>query len=450
MEICTIGGYEEVGKNMTAVKVGEEVIIFDIGIYLPSLIGFQQEQEELQDSYNEETLRKINAIPDDTILDKKGWSKKVKAIVIGHAHLDHVGAVPYLAHRYPNAKIIGTPFTIEVLDTLIEDSGIKVKNKKIKVKEDSTITIKGEKEKLKLEFIRSNHSTIQTAFVVWHSKEGKFFYSLDFKFDKHPILGKPPNYKRLKELGKKEGVKCLIADSLYADSERRTRSERIARYLLEDVMSNVRKKDSAFFITTFSSHIARLKSIVDFAQKTNREIIFLGRSMNKYVKCAINVGMCPFKNKIKLLKYRGQINSFLKKVEKNRGKYLVVCTGHQGENGSVLDRIAKGETPFEFKNGDAVIFSSKTIPVPQNLNAKEQLDKRLKKQGVRIQSDVHVSGHAGREDLRDLVEMINPKHIIPAHAELQKEVEMIELAGEMGYNLHENAHLSSNGKTIKI
>ena len=104
MEICTIGGYEEVGKNMTAVKVGDDVIIFDAGIYLPPLIELQEQESFIR--YNEHMLRKLKVIPDDLVLDKLGWTDKVRAIIIGHAHLDHVGGVPYLAHRYPKAEII--------------------------------------------------------------------------------------------------------------------------------------------------------------------------------------------------------------------------------------------------------------------------------------------------------------------------------------------------------
>lgn len=448
MEICTVGGYEQVGKNMTAVKVGDDVILFDAGIYLPPLIELQEQEAQIQ--YSEKMLRQVKAIPDDLVLDKLEWRKKVKALIIGHAHLDHVGGLPYLAHRYPNAEIIATPFTMAVFDSICSDEKIHIRNKKRIIKEDSTIELKGDSGKIKLEFIRTTHSTLQCVFVVWHSPEGKFFYALDFKFDKHPIIGEPPNYSRLKQLGN-QGVKCLVVDSLYSDTDRRTASERIARNLLQDAMSTIRDRNSAIFITTFSSHIARLKSIVEFGKKTNRQIFFIGRSLNKYVDCAIKVGLCPFKNDIKLIKYRKQINSFLKKVDKDRGKYIIVCTGHQGEPGSILDRIANRETPFNFRPGDHLIFSSSIIPVTVNINARDKLDKKLRKQGVRLQTDIHVSGHGGREDLRDLVEMLKPQHIIPAHGTLQQEAPMIDLATtELGYKFQDNAHLSSNGKVIKL
>jgi len=448
MEICTIGGYEQVGKNMTAVKVGEDVIIFDAGIYLPPLIELQEQENYVK--YTEKMLRNAKALPDDLVLDKLCWTDKVRAIIIGHAHLDHVGGLPYLAHRYPQAEIIATAFTMEVLNSILEDEKIHLKNKKTIVRGDSKLKLKGESGEIELEFIHTTHSTLQCIFGTWHSKDGTFVYALDFKFDKHPVMGSPPNYSRLKELGRKNKVKCLVVDALYADTDRRTASERIARNLLEDAMSVIRDKKSAFFITTFSSHISRLKSIVEFGKKTGREIIFMGRSLNKYVNAAKNVGACPFYTQIKLVKYRKHINSVLSKVEKNRGKYLVVCTGHQGENGSILDRIADGETPFKFRNGDSLIFSSSIIPVTPNINARAKLDKKLKAQGVRLQTDVHVSGHGGREDLRDLVDMLKPQHIIPAHGNLDQTVAMVDLSKELGYKLQENIHLSSNEKLIKI
>jgi len=447
MEICTIGGYEQVGKNMTAVKVGEDVIILDAGVYLTPLIELQEQEAHVK--YDEKMLRKIKAIPNDLVLDKLGWTNKVKAIIIGHAHLDHVGALPYLAHRYPQAEIIATPFTMEVLNSILEDDKLTLRNKKRTVHANSTLKLKGTNGEIKLEFIHTTHSTIQCVFVAWHTTEGTFFYALDFKFDKHPGIGDPPNYRRLKELGKK-GVKCLVVDSLYSDTDRRTASERIARNLLEDALSTIRDKKSALFVTTFSSHISRLKSIVEFGKKTKRQIIFMGRSLNKYVEAARKVGECPFYNKIKLLKYRRQINAFLKNVDKNRGKYLIVCTGHQAEKGAILDRITKEETPFKFRSGDNVIFSSSIIPVTPNINARERMDKKLRKKGVRLQTDIHVSGHGGREDLRDLVDMLKPKNIIPAHGTLEQEKPMVELAKELGYKSNQSVHLSSNGKVIKV
>jgi len=447
MEVCTIGGFEEVGKNMTAVKIGNDVVIFDAGVFLPALVE-QQEKESTQQAYSEKKLRGIGALPNDLVLDKLGWTDKVRAIIIGHVHLDHLGALPYLAHRYPNAEILATPFTLAVLESISADEKIIIRNKLVKIKPNTTYAIKG-KENLKAEFIHATHSTIQCVFTALHSKQGTFFYALDFKFDNHPIIGPPADYKKLREVGRK-GVDVLVIDSLYSATERKTPSERIARNLVEDALSSVRDRNSALIITTFSSHIARLKSIVEFGKKTRRQIVFLGRSLTKYVQSAIKVGECSYKNDIVLLKYKSQVNSFLSKANKDRGKYLIVCTGHQAEPGSILDRIASEDTPFKFKPGDNVIFSSSVIPDPVNINNRKKMDSKLRGRGVRIQTDVHVSGHGSREDLRDLLQMLKPKHIIPAHGSMQQETPMIELAGELGYKFGETSHLSSNGKVLKF
>lgn len=446
MEICTIGGFEEVGKNMTAVKIGEDVIIFDIGLYLPGVIELQEEPEPQR--YTEKKLRRVGAIPDDRILDKLGWTDKVRAILISHAHLDHVGGVPYLSYRYPRAQILASPFTMAVLEALLEDEKIKIPNQLKTIQPNSTHIING-KENLKVEFIHATHSTIDCTYVVLHTKEGAFFYALDLKFDNHPTFGDPPNYPRLKELGK-QGVKVLIVDALYAGTEKKPGGEKIAQYLLEDAFSKVRNKNSAFFVTTFSSHIERLNNIVNLASKTNRQIVFLGRSLNKYVTCAIKVKKCPFKDKIKMIKYRNQINSFLKKLSNEREKYFVICTGHQAEESSILDRIVKGTTPFQFRVGDNLIFSSSVIPTPVNILARERMDKKLRNLGVKLQTDVHVHGHGSREDLREILDVLKPKHIIPAHGTLQQETPMIDLANEFGYKFGETSHLTSNGKLLKF
>ena len=446
MEICSVGGFEEVGKNMTAIKIGEDVFLFDAGVHLPAVIEMQ---EAGQQTYSEKQLRKSGGIPNDLVLDELGWRDKVRAIIIGHAHLDHIGAVPYIAHRYPKAEIIGSPFSMIFLETIIKDEKLRVNNKRTTVKENSTITLKGKSDTYKLDFIHTTHSTIQCSFLALHTKEGIFFYALDFKLDNHPVLGNPPNYKKLREIGNK-GVKLLVVNAMESGREGRTPSERIVRNLLEDAFSYARGKKSALFVTTFSSHIARLKSIVDFGQKTNRKIIFLGRSLSKYIECATKVNMCPFRNKIQLVKYRGQVNSVLKKVEQNRGKYLIVCTGHQAEENSILDRIVKGDTPFKFRPKDNLIFSSKTIPVPINLAAREKLDKKLNKQGVRLQKNIHVSGHCSREDLRDLMEILKPEHIIPSHGSTQQLTPMIELARELGYKASKGCHLMQDGQSIEL
>jgi ribonuclease J len=441
MELCTIGGYEEVGKNMTAVKIGEEVFLFDCGFFLPGVIELQEDHEK---EYSTRGLRRVGGIPDDRVLDKNGWREKVKALFISHAHLDHVGGIAYLADRYPNATIFGTPFTIKVLESLLQDSHINLSNPIKIVQANSTHSIPGSRD-AKVEFIHTTHSTLDCTFVALHSNEDSFFYALDYKFDDTPTFGSPPNYSRLKEIGE-NGVKVAIINTLYSSKKESNLSEKDASEMLRLAFEKVQDKNSALFITTFSSHIERLNNIVKHAKNTGREIIFIGRSLAKYVGCAIKIGKCPFKDQMKIMKYRGQVNSILKKVETNRGKYVIVCTGHQGEKNSILDRISKGTTPFNFKPGDNLIFSSSVIPTEVNIEAREKLDAKFKKIGVNLQINVHVHGHGSQESKKKLIELIKPKIIIPAHGNRKQEEELICVANEYGYKFGETSHLASNGE----
>lgn len=465
MEICTVGGFEEVGKNMTAVKVGEDVMIFDMGLFIPGIAELQEEnvleyadrlknkkeqkEKSHQGQYSEKQLRSFGAVPDDLILDKLGWRKKVKAIFISHAHLDHVGGVPYLLHRYPGIPVYGTPFTIKVLESIIQDEGIKTNNPLRIIQPDSTHQIKGSSESYKVDFIHTTHSTIQCVFLAFHTKEGTFFYALDLKFDNYPTMGNPPSYKKFKEIGKK-GVKVAIIDSLYSGTEEKPGGERIAQHMLQEAISKMRGRDSAFFVTTFSSHIERLSNIVELAKKTKREIVFLGRSLSKYVEVASKINSWPHRGKVKLIKYGKQRESFLRKLEKDRGKYFVICTGHQAEENSVMDRIVKGSLPFKFREGDHIIFASSIIPTPINIALREKMDKKLRRMGVHLQTSVHVHGHGSREDIRDLIRMTRPENIVPAHGSLRQETPMVDLASEFGYKFGETVHLSSNGKVLKF
>lgn len=445
MEIYTVGGFNEVGKNMTVVDLGEDAILFDCGLYLPAVVELQEEEDK---TYTEKRLRSIGALPEDLILDKLGLRNKIRAVLVGHAHLDHIGALPYLAYRY-RAPIVGTPFTTAVLKKIIEDEKANVPNQIISVHPNSSYTIKGKNRTYTAEFLNITHSTLQTSMIALHTPEGVVLYANDFKLDNSPVMGLPPNYDALKRISK-EGVKVLIVDSLYSGSERKTPSEKVARTLLEEVLLTTQNDNSAIFVATFSSHIARLKSIVDFGKKLDRKIYFVGRSLKKYVSSAIDVNMCPFQKDIYLASYKKQVESVFKKISKERTKSLVVCTGHQGEPGSVMDRLSRKQIPFEFKTGDNIVFSSKTIPAPVNIAQRENLDKRLKRFGVRIFDNVHVSGHAGREDLRDLLSMINPENIIPAHGTLQQLTPMVELARELGYKPGKEVHLIQDGQKLKL
>lgn len=442
MKVYTVGGFAEVGKNMTVVETGEDAFIFDAGFYLPAVV----ELEEHEKIYTEKHLKRIGAIPNDLKLPHH-IKNKVRAIFLTHAHLDHIGAIPYLAYKY-RADIFATAFTTEVLKKEYEDEDIPIRNKLRTITPNSSFFVQGRNKRYKIDFINIQHSTIQCSMVALHTNEGVFLHSGDFKFDNSPQLGLKPNYDMIKAVAK-EGVRVMVVDSLYAPDDRKTASEKVARSLLEDVMLGTTNEKAGMIVTTFSSHIARLKSIVDLGKKLDREIIFVGRSLNKYVTAAANARQCPFRKDIRIASYRRQVEKALKKINKNRERYLLVCTGHQGEPHSVLDRIARNQLPLNLNSNDQIIFSSSVIPSEVTQQNRAQLDKRLKKRRVRLFSNVHVSGHPGREDLRDFINMVNPQHIIPNHGDMEKYIPMQELCRELGYKAS-NVHVVPDGKTLNL
>lgn len=440
LEICAVGGYDEVGKNMTAVKFGDEVVILDMGLHLENYIKYTEDEDIL--NLSGEELIRAGAIADISVI--RDWNKNVRAIIPTHAHLDHVGAIPYISNRF-SAPILCTPFTAAVVNAICTDMKIKLKNQ---LKTLNVNSIYHLSNNLVIEFVNVTHSTPQTVMVAIHTKKGIVIYANDFKFDLYPTLGNTPNFDKLRELGKK-GVYALIVDSTYAYDARKMPSESVARQMLKDVMLGTNSKGKGIIITTFSSHLARLKSIIEFGKKLNRKIVFFGRSLAKYTKAGEDIGIIDFSKDVEIVAYGSKIKKKLKKIEKKRDKYIFVVTGHQGEPKATLSKMVDGKINFHFNPEDHVIFSCKTIPSPTNIKNREHIEKVLKGYGVRIFKDIHVSGHAAREDLRDLINLVKPKHIIPAHGEPSMIAALKELALEMGYK-SDHIHLMSNGDKIRI
>lgn len=440
IEVCGIGGYTKVGGNSIAVKIDEEVIILDMGLSMENYIHYSEDREDVKSKTYEE-LVKVDAVPDYRVI--KDWKEKVKAIVPGHGHLDHIGAIPFAAPLFPQAKIVCTPYTAEVIRTITSDEQIELPNKIIAINLNSTYKVS---DKITLEFVNITHSIPHASIVTIHTPYGKILYAIDYKLDMHPTLGSKPNLERLEELGD-EGVILLIIECLYAQEHRKMPSEAVAKQMLKDVLHGVNSKDKVIVVTTFSSHIARLKSIIEMGQKLNRKIVFLGRSLAKYVEAAQRVGIVDFKDSITLIKQRDKLEKMLHKIQKEKGKYLIVCTGHQGEPKAILARMVKKDFDFSLDDGDIVVFSCSVIPVEINKNNRDKLDEALKARNVRLFTDVHVSGHAAREDHRDMIEMVKPKHIIPAHAGAAKAEMMRELAAQLGYK---NTHILMDGKRIMV
>lgn len=436
IKIIAVGGYSEVGRNMTAVCIDKEVIILDMGLYLPAVIGVEEEIEK----YTASDLRRIKAIPDDTILDE--LRKDVKAIVVGHGHLDHVGALPYMAGKY-KVPIIGTPYTVNVAKRIIKDKGVKIRNQFKSLNVGNKLRIS---KNIEVEFVNITHSTAQCAMVVVHSKYGPVVYCLDYKLDNSPILGKKPDYERINNL---KDVKCLILDSLDSKVDGKTPSEIVAKELLTDVLLNVDNRGKGIIVTLFSSHIARLKSVVELGGKLRRKVVFLGRSLNRYVQAARDAKVVNFDN-VEIIAYRGKIANKLKEVSRNPDKYLVVCTGNQGEKNAVLSRIANGELAYKFGKGDHVIFSCRTIPVEKNIKDRERIEKKLKDKGVRIFKDIHASGHPHAQDNLELIQMVGAEHVIPAHGDYEVVKPGADIAVSLGYKMGKTVHILRNGDILEI
>ena len=277
MKIHTVGGYSEVGKNMTVLETKEDAFIFDEGFFMPAIVEMQEKEKG---SYTPKKLRAVKALPDDSAIEK--IRHKVRSQFVGHAHLDHVGGVPFMSDRY-NAPVYGTPFTTSVLNTLLMDNDVVLRNKIKSIQPNTEFFIQGKTKKYKAEFLNITHSTLQTALMAIHTKKGPVLYANDFKLDDNPVLGLKPNYKRLRELAK-QGIHALVLDSLYSNSDRKTPSEKIARALLEEVLLTIQNRDAGIIVTTFSSHIARLKSIVEFGKKTKQRSCISGKKFRQIHK----------------------------------------------------------------------------------------------------------------------------------------------------------------------
>ncbi|AEC52420.1 hypothetical protein PNA2_1505 [Pyrococcus sp. NA2] len=438
IKIYTLGGYEEVGKNMTAVEYDGEVIIIDMGIRLDRVLI--HEDVEFQKMSSKE-LRKLGAIPDDRPIR----DKKVVAIALSHGHLDHIGAVGKLAPHYPDVPIYGTPYTIRLAKSEIKsEQYFEVTNPLYETNYGEIVQVS---ENLAIEFVQITHSIPHSSIVVIHTPEGAVVYACDYKFDNNHPYGERPDYKRLKELGK-EGVKVLIAESTRVAEETKTPSEAVAKMLLEDFFLYEGMDADGLIATTFASHIARLQELIEIANKMGRQAIFIGRSLAKYTGIAKQLGLIKMKGS-RVLRSPNAISKVLKEVSQARENYLLIVTGHQGEPGAILTRMANGEL-YDIGSRDTVVFSAGVIPNPLNVAQRYALETKLRMRGVRMIKNLHVSGHASKEDHRYLIRMLNPEYIVPAHGEFRMLTHYAELAEEEGYMIGKDVFISRNGHRIEI
>ena len=422
---------------MTAVGFDGEYVVVDMGFRLDSILGFEDADIGAMER---EELVSIQAIPDDSALE----AKKVKAIVLTHGHLDHIGAVGKLAHRY-DAPILGTPFTIELVRRIIHEERVfGVNNELRQVKLGEVVEVGG----IQIEFIAVTHSIPQTALVALHGPGGTVLFASDFKLDEQPLLGSLTDTARLKQLASEGLLACLVG-AVRVDEPGPTKSESVAKQMLREVMEEAVQKDGAVIVTTFSSHIARLRSIIDIAQELGRVPLVVGRSLSNYCSAALKLGLVEFEG-IRIHGRRSNaVKNVLREAEEARDEFVLVVTGHQGEPTSVLTRIADGRLPFKIRKGDEVIFSASIIPNPINESNRLLLETKLKAQGAKVHRDVHVSGHAGRKDTAEFLRLVSPQHLVPCHGTFDKLKIVADIGKELGYS-ESQIHLLKNGESLRL
>ena len=443
IEIATIGGYEEVGRQMTAVRAGDDIVIFDMGLNLSKVLIHDNLQTESMHSLD---LIDMGAIPDDRIMSE--LSGDVKAIVPTHGHLDHIGAIPKLAHRY-DAPIVGSPFTIALVEDQIQDENkFSVDNDRVTMEAGETMSIGDHNE---LEFVNVTHSIIDAINPVLHTPEGAIVYGLDKRMDHTPVIGDPIDMDRFREIGREgDGVLCYIEDCTNANKKGRTPSEAVAREQLQDVLYSLEDFDGGIVATTFASHIARVSSLVEFAREIGREPVLLGRSMEQYSGTAERIGATSMPD-VDMYGHRKSIDRAFERIM-NEGKenYLPVVTGHQGEPRAMLSRMGRGETTYDLAQGDKVIFSARVIPEPTNVGQRYQSETLLGMQGARIYDEVHVSGHLCKEGHYEMLDALQPEHLIPAHQSMKGFSGYVDLATSQGYKLGRDLHVTRNGNVIQL
>jgi len=415
---CPLGGSGEIGMNMNLFAYGSEMnqkwIIVDMGV-----------------TFADDSIPGVDLIYPDPgfIIDKKD---DLLGIVLTHAHEDHIGAI---SHIWPDLKcnIYATPFTAVLIKEKFKEKKIDItKNLKI-VKLNGSIKLGS----FNIEFVTLTHSILEPNGLSIKTPVGTILHTGDWKVDPNPLIGEKVNEKKLKEIGN-EKVLAMICDSTNVFNLGRAGSESDVRDSLLKIMS---LKSKRIVVTSFASNVARMESIFYCAEKINREISLVGRSMNRIFKAA---RQCGYLKNIKDPIDPREAKKF------PREKIVYLCTGSQGEPMGAMKRIIKGIHPDVFlEKNDVIIFSSKIIP--GNEKKLYSLHNDIIKQDIELVTEetdfVHVSGHPNREDLKDMYNWVKPNSIIPVHGEHRHMNEHMKFAKEMQIP---HALRVENGDIIRI
>ncbi len=419
VRIIPLGGLNEVGKNITAIECGDDIIVIDCGFGFP----------------DEDMLGIDLVIPDFTYL--RDNADKVRAIVLTHGHEDHIGGIPYLL-REVNVPVYGTLLTLGIIKN-------KLLEHKLPFNADLKVVSAGETVKIgsnfAVEFIHVNHSIADACALSIDTPVGKIFHTGDFKLDLTPIDGEVMDITRLGELGK-EGIELLMCESTNAERVGFTPSERKVGKSLEYIFST--QKDKRIVIATFSSNVHRVQQVIDTSARHGRKVAITGRSMLNVIGAATELGYMNIPEGVLI---------DISEIKRYRPDQLtIVTTGSQGEPMSALYRMAFSDhREVSIGRNDVVILSSS--PIPGNEKLISRIINELTKNGVTVLHDalvsVHVSGHACQEELKLMQALLKPRYFMPIHGEYRHLNANRELALEMGMD-ERDIFISDIGKILEL
>ena len=385
LKIISLGGLNEIGKNLTVYEYGGDIIVVDCGMGFPD-----------DDMYGIDVV-----IPDVSYLIKN--QSKIRGIFITHGHEDHIGALPYVL-RSINAPIYATRMSMGLIRLKLEEHRLLSKTKLITCEAGDVVKA----GKFSVEFIHVNHSIADAVAFAIKCPVGTCVHTGDFKIDSTPIQGGMMDLARLGELGK-EGVLALLADSTNVERPGFTRSERSVGASFDALFRGCEER---IIVTTFASNVDRIQQIIDVAARYGRKVAVTGRSMENIMKVSTELGYMNVPDGVLM-----DLNH-IKSLPKN--KVCIITTGSQGETMSALTRMAfNTHRQVDLMPGDRVIISASAIP--GNENAIGNVVNELYRKGAEVMNErelaLHVSGHACQEELKIVHALVKPKFFIPVHGE---------------------------------
>ena len=414
--VIPLGGLEEIGGlNMMVVQYGETIIVVDAGLMFP----------------DEDMLGVDFAIPNFSYLVEN--REKVKAIIITHGHEDHTGALPFLLKSVP-APLYATPLTLGLIKEKLAEYDIEAEMHAVRPRETVSIG------HFEVEFIRVTHSIVDGVGLGITTPVGRLVHTGDFKIDPTPVDGELLDFRRFAEYGEKKTL-LLMSDSTNAEKGGFTFSEKEVRRAFEDIFATAKGR---IIIATFSSNIHRIQQAIDVAVMFGRKVILAGRSVVGNAQIALDLGYLkiPRETWLKL--------EDLKNLED--GEAVIITTGSQGEPMSVLSRIATDEhKQIKIKKGDTVILSAKIIP--GNERSIGKIVNHLFRRGANViyekVSEIHVSGHASKEELKLMLNLVRPEYFLPIHGEYRQRAIHAGLALKQGIP-KENIFMLDNGDVLEV